>query len=288
MNDHYNTLNVAESATEDDIKKAYRHLAKLHHPDRNKGDSASEEKFKLINEAYSILSDPAKRAEYDHIRKFGQDPRQGFHFNFNNDPNFGQFDDIIKQFFNQQGFNSPFGNQRPRNRDLQFNVEITLNEAFTGKDLPLSFDMSGNTTNIVVKIPSGVDNGTRMRFQGHGDRSLPNAPPGNLFVIINILKHPIFNRDGPHLLTELKIDAIDAILGCSQAIECIDGSKIMLTIHPGTQHGFTMRVAGKGMPAHHNSTQRGDLMVTILLVVPQNLSKQHIDLLKQIESERKV
>ena len=294
MNNHYQTLNVAETASDEEIKKAYRDLAKKHHPDRHKGDKDAEERFKVIGEAYSVLSDPNKRAEYDHIRKFGGNPfgrgsQQGFHFNFNNNPNFNQFDDIIKEFFNQQGFGGgPFANQQPRkNRDLQFGIDVTLNEAFTGKDLPLSFDIGVDNPNIVVKIPAGVTSGTRMRFQGYGDKTIPGIPPGDLYVIINVINHPKFNRDGPHLLMELQIDALDAITGCSQQIDCIDGSQILLNIRPGTQHGFTMRVQGKGMPAHHNAIQRGDLMVTVLISIPQNLNESHLNALKQIASERK-
>jgi len=298
MTDHYSTLGVAESATDDEIKKAFRSLAMQHHPDRNPGDKAAEDKFKAINEAYATLSDPNKRAEYDNIRKFGgrshgfntgPHGHHEFRFDFGGDPGFGNVDDIIRQFFNQHGFGgNPFGSQQPRrNRDLQFSVEIPLEDAFSGKDLPLSFDIAGNPTNIVVRIPSGVISGTRMRFQGYGDKSIPNIPPGDLFVIVNVLNHPVFNRDGPHLLSEMKIDALDAIIGCSCAINCIDGSQIMLTIPPGTQNGATMRVSSKGMPSHHNSPNRGDLMVTILITIPKNLSDSHLNALKQIVNERK-
>lgn len=297
MKDLYATLGVAATATDDEIKKAYRKLAMEHHPDRNLGDKSAEDRFKTINEAYSTLGDPSKRAGYDNQRRHGGGQngfRQGqgrneFHFDFGGDPGMAQFDDIIRQFFNQQGFGGPFDNHHGvrRNRDLQLGIDITLEDAFAGKDMPVGFEVGGNQTNIVVRIPSGVDSGTRMRFQGHGDRSMANLPPGDLYATVNVIQHPIFRRDGPHLHCELKVDAIDAMLGCNQDISCIDGTRISMAVPPGTQHGTVMRMAGKGMPAHHNATQRGELYASISITIPRDLTDEQKLTLAQMASERR-
>ena len=295
MTDLYAILGVAESATDDEIKKAYRGLAMQCHPDKNPGDKAAEEKFKTINDAYSTLGDPRKRSEYDQMRRYGGGQSRGgagggnpygFHFNFSGPE---AFDDIIRQFFDQNGFpgGQPFGQQQVRrNRDLQFGVDITLEEAFTGKDMPIGFESNGSKTNILVRIPQGIDTGTRMRFHGHGDKSVTNAPPGDLYVLINVINHPVFRRDGPHLHAELRIDAINAMVGCEKSFTCIDGEVVVITVKPGIQHGNVMRLAGKGMPSHQNSTQRGDLMLNVVVTVPTDLTAEHIDLLGNMARER--
>lgn len=291
MQDYYSTLGVAETATDDEIKSAFRKLAMQHHPDKNPGDAGAEELFKKINEAYSTLSDGQKRAEYDNVRKYGQGSpfdgggAQHFHFNFDH---MGHVDDIIQQFFAQNGFGHPFAHQQQRkNRDLQFSVEISLEEAFRGKDLPISFKANGQDVNVVVRIPPGIDHGTRMRFQGYGDKSIPNFPPGDLYVTINIFNHAVFRREGPHLHCNLNLDVLEAVVGTTHEINCIDNSKISVNIPAGAQHGMAMRVREKGMPVRQNPTQRGDLIVTVHLTVPRNLSADQMNILKTLVDSRR-
>lgn len=294
MQDHYTTLGLAESATADEVKKAYRKMAMQYHPDKNPGDASAEERFKNINEAYAVLSDPNKRSEYDQMRRFGGGHPGGFgsqefHFSFGEDPAFGNINDMINRFFRQNGFGGdPFGQQHQprRNRDLQMSVEITLEEAFSGKDLPIGFKANGHEVNIVVRIPAGVDHGTRMRFNGHGDRSQQGIPPGDLYVTINVYPHRIYRREGPHLHMDLRVDAIEAMVGCVTEITCIDGNKISLTIPSGTQHGTIMRIRERGMPMRGN-TQRGDLMICVLIDIPKTLQPEHIILLQNIAAERR-
>jgi curved DNA-binding protein len=298
MQDYYTTLGVSDSATEDEIKKAFRGLAMQHHPDKNPGNAEAEAKFKTINEAYATLSDPNKRAEYDNMKRYGGGPQMNrgggpsgfnheFHFNFGGP---GGIDDIINQFFHQNGFGGgfPFGQQQQRrNRDFQFNMDITLEEAFSGKDMPINFNANGQDTNIVVRIPAGIDTGSRLRFQGHGDRSMQGIPPGDLFVNVNIVAHPTFRRDGPHLHAQISVDALDAIVGCDVDIPCIDGSTVRVHVTPGTQHGSTLRVAGKGMPKQQNSRERGDVLISVHISTPQGLSSDQLSTLRTIVAEIK-
>jgi curved DNA-binding protein len=291
MEDYYKILELSESANPDEIKSAYRRLAKVHHPDLNKGNPAAEAKFKQINEANDTLSDVGKRAQYDQQRRGGGNhnqyfgggnPGADFHFNFGG----GQhFDDIINQFFGQ-GFGRPQYQQPQRNRDYQFNLNLTLEEAYTGKSMPIGFEVNGQHTNISVSIPAGVQHGTKLRFQGHGDRSIPNQPPGDLYVTIIINDHPVFHRDGPHLQSEVSVDAIAAMLGVDQGIASIDGTKLNIKVPAGTQAGAVLRLQGHGMPMHNNARQRGDLYIRINIVVPTDLSQQHIDLLKDLQTQR--
>lgn len=290
MEDHYSTLGVSDNASEDEIKKSFRKLAMQYHPDKNPGNTEAEERFKKINDAYSVLGDKNKKAEYDHMRQHGggrQWDNNGFHFDFNTN-GFTNIDDMIRQFFNQNGFNhDPFGfNSQRRNRDLQMNVELSLEDAFTGKDMPIRFNANNHEVNVVVKIPRGVENGVRMRFQGYGDRSVQGIPPGDLYVTVIIQPHPVFHRDGPHLHTEVKVDAFEAMVGTSKEIKCIDGGIISLNVPAGTQPGTVLRVKERGMPLRQNQANRGDLMATITVSVPRDLSDAHQSEVRRILSER--
>jgi curved DNA-binding protein len=295
MEDFYKLLGLNEGASQDDVKAAYRKMAKQHHPDLNKDNAGSEALFKQINEANDTLSDPQKRAHYDQQRRFGQGSPGGnpFHQNFGGgfpggdfSFSFGggnQFDDIINQFFGQ-GFGR--GPQVPRNRDFQFNLNLTLEEAFVGKTMPVAFDANGQHTNITVNIPAGIEHGTKLRFQGHGDRSVANQPPGDLYVTVIISDHPRFQRQGPHLHSNLRVDAIAAMLGIQQDFKSIDGSTLSINIPNGTQAGATLRLQHHGMPVHNNARQRGDLYIHIEIDVPMNLTAQQQDLLRQLQSLR--
>jgi curved DNA-binding protein len=289
MDDHYKTLGISENATQEEIKAAYRNLAKQHHPDLNRDNPRSEALFKKINEANDVLGDERKRAEYDQQRRFGANPRSHGHggpfggFSFNFGAGGDAFDDIINQFFNQ-GFGRQ--SQPQRNKDFQFTINISLEEAFVGKTMPVGFDANGVSRNVSVSIPAGVQHGTRLRFQGHGDRSINGLPPGDLYVMVSINDHPLYRRDGPHLHASAKIDALNAMVGTSVAMRTIDGQDINVSIAPGTQHGTVLRVAGKGMPSHHSSRQRGDMFVTVHVEVPRNLDEDDLRKLNEIVSKR--
>jgi len=285
MTDHYSTLGLSDSASQDEIKTAYRNLAKKWHPDLNKDNPDAEAKFKQINEANDILSDPQKRAQYDQQRKFGNmnggSPfgPGGFTFDFGHG---NPFDDMINQFFGQA-----FRQQHPvKNKDYQFTLNITLEEAFAGKSLPINFEVNGQSRNIVVNIPAGVQHGTRLRYQGYGDKSINNLPPGDLFVTVSINDHPVFRRDGPHLHMALKLDALSAIVGTKRELTAIDGTHLSINIPAGTQTGAILRVAGNGMPVHNNARQRGDLFITVNISIPKDLNVEQFEQIKTIAQQR--
>lgn len=284
MENYYDTLGVAENASQDEIKSAYRKLAMQFHPDKNQGKPEAESQFKKINEAYGTLGDAQTRSQYDHQRKFpghqGSGPFQngGFDFSFNFG---GDINDIVNQFFNHG-----FAQRQARNRDYTFNLHISLEDVFTGKSTPVQFDVNGSVYNLTVNIPAGIDNGDTIRYTGHGDRANPNAPPGDLYIQIQILEHPIFRRNGPNLQMELEIDALQAIIGCTQTIQCIDGNTVQLNIPPSTQHGTVLRIRERGLPNRHVGQPRGDCLVGIKLRVPTDLSDVDKNLIQSILNRR--
>lgn len=282
MDNHYSTLGIAETASQEEIKAAYRKLAMQYHPDRNPGNASAEENFKKINSAYAEIGDPDSRARYDQMRRFGgnqgnpwQQANGPFGFNFH----FGGGDDIndiLNQFFSQAGF--PQHHARPRNRDFSLNLQLTLEEAFAGKQTPVQFNVNGQDHNLTVNIPAGIDNGTRIRYQGHGDRSIPGAPPGDLYINVQILEHARFQRSGPHLAVEETINAIDAMLGCEIPFRCIDGEIVNVKIPAGTQPGTVIRLREKGMPTKPGQ-YRGDCQIHVSISIPTNLrdiDKDHL------------
>jgi DnaJ-class molecular chaperone len=284
MTDHYTTLGVSESASQEEIKQAYRKLAMQFHPDRNPGNAEAEAKFKEINAAYSEVGEAEARSRYDQQRR-GPQPGGpggfGFSFGFGG----GGIDDILDQFFAQHGFRP---NRQPqRNRDFTFNLHLSLEEAFTGKQTPVQFSANNQNYNIHVSIPAGVEHGTRIRYQGHGDRSIPNAPPGDLYIHIHILDHQTFKRSGPHLHTDIEVDAFDAVLGCEMEMTCIDGQKISLTIPAGTQPGSTLRLKERGMPLRASGNPRGDCLVSVKIKIPTDLSDEIKRSLREISSARR-
>lgn len=284
MTNHYSTLGVAENASQEDIKKAYRKLAMEFHPDRNPGNAQAEAKFKEINAAYSEIGEPDTRARYDQQRRFGgQENFQAGGFNFNFGFGGADIDDMLNQFFSRHGF----GQARPqRNRDFTFNLHMTLEEAFIGKQTPVQFSANNQNYNINVSIPAGVESGTRIRYQGHGDRSIPNAPPGDLYIQIQIYDHPRFKRNGPHLHTEIVIDSFEAMLGCEKELMCIDGQKVSITIPKGTQYGTTLRLKERGMPMRASGNPRGDCLVAVKVMTPTDLTDELRNVISEILAKR--
>jgi DnaJ-class molecular chaperone len=286
MDNLYTILGVAESASESEIKKAYRTLAKEHHPDKNHGNKEAEEKFKSINEAYATLSDATKRAEYDNIRKYGSAQHNPFRQGGFNANGFDNIDDIIKNFFNQNGFGGrPFTQQR-RNSDLELSLEISMEEAFTGKDVPINFTVNNVARNLTVKIPPGVANGARMRFNGQGDHTNNTLPPGDLYIQVHISDSTVYSRRGNNLYKTIVVDAIDAIVGSTYELSCIDKSTINLSIPAGVQHGNILKVAGKGMPTTPDAKHFGDMLVIIEISIPKTLTTAHAAAIKSIQAER--
>lgn len=276
MTDYYQTLGVDRSASQDDIKRAYRGLASKHHPDKG-GDTV---KFQEIQAAYATLSDPQKKEEYDN-------PRPQFHSGGGGGMPQG-FEDIFSQMFGGGGspFGDVFGGRRPqpvRNRNLNLQTQITLEEAFHGKELIATIQLpSGRDQVLEVKIPPGVSDGITLRLAGMGDDSVGNTPRGDIHLSIHVMPHRVYQRQGDDLVKSLSVSCLDAIIGKSVQFDTIDGKTLEVMINPGTQHGQTLAVQGYGMPNMSNAYMKGRLLLNINITVPTNLTESQKELIKQI------
>ncbi len=272
MADYYEILGVARTATQEEIKKAYRKLASQHHPDKG-GDT---KKFQEIQTAYDILSNPDKRAQYDNpqpqFREYGGMPPG--------------FEDIINQMFGGgSGFGDFFGRrpQAVRNRTLNLQTQITLEEAYNGKELVANVRLpSGRDQTLEVKIPPGIRNGVTLRLAGMGDDSISNVPRGDIHLTVNVLPHRTFKREEDDLVMDLNINCFDAILGKKIEFNTIDGKTLETTIPAGIQPGQTLNVQGYGMPNMTNPLMKGRLLVNINITIPTTLTDDQKEALKKI------
>lgn len=353
--DYYDVLGVSKTATADEIKKAYRKLARQYHPDVNKDNPEAAEKFKEVSEAYSVLSDEQKRAQYD---QFGhaafENGGAGGAGGFGGFEGFGGFggggmEDIFDMFFGGQGRGSRGSNAGPqRGADLRFDLEITFEEAAFGLEREISLyrdkqcphchgngaepgskvetcpechgsgeirftqnTMFGQMTNVrpcpkchgegkiisepckecrgqgtvkknkklKVKIPAGVDNGSRLRVAGEGEAGVKGGPSGDLYVYLYVKPHKFFERDGTTVYCEVPINIVQATLGDEIKVPTLDG-QVVMKVPEGTQPGKVLRLKGKGIPSLRNST-RGDQLVRIKVVVPQKLNEKQKDALRK-------
>lgn len=292
--DYYEVLGVSKNASDDEIKKAYRKLAIKYHPDRNPGDKEAEAKFKEINEAHEVLSDKQKRARYDQFGHAGVggasgDPfangnpfsnggfnynGQTFNFEFGNG---GVFDDILGNLF---GFGGP---RRPRRgADYQVAVTITFEEAIFGT----TKTVDNNGKALKVKIPAGIDDGMSVRIRGKGGPAPEGSTePGDLYVRVRVKPHKSLMREGIIILSEQKIDMVDAALGCEVEVLTVDGP-ITMKVPAGTQSGTPFKLSGHGVPFRADG-DRGPHIVTILVETPKNLSRKQKELLEEFRSAKK-
>jgi molecular chaperone DnaJ len=343
--DYYEVLGVSKTATEVEIKSAYRKQALKYHPDRNPGDSEAEEKFKESAEAYSILQDAEKRRRYDaygHAGVTGAGGAAGF------DPSaFADFGDILGDFF---GFGDVFGRRRGgprRGADLRYNLDLSFEEAAFGTETHIRIPRSENCATcggngsapgtqpetctacngagqvsfqqgffsvartcsrcrgtgkvvthpckdcdgegqiarerkIQIKIPGGVDTGSQLRVTGEGEAGNGGGPPGDLYVVVRAQEHPFFRRDGASLYCEIPIAFTQAALGTTLEVPTPEGGKAKVTIPEGTQSGASFRVRGHGV-AHLGSRGRGDLHVSVRVIVPGKLTGEQRKLLEQLQ-----
>ena len=338
--DYYEILGINRTATEAEIKRAYRTLAVKHHPDKNPGDAHAEEKFKECAEAYAVLSDPQKRAQYD---RFGHSGMGGGGF----DPGFSNIEDIFDLF----GFGDMFGSRGrtrstvQRGSDLRYDLEITLEEAASGKDEKLriprlekcdecdgrgaekgtspetcvSCGGAGQTRyqqgffsvmrtcpncqgkgqiirnpckkcqgagrvekekSLEIKIPAGVETGSRLRVTGEGEAGVNGGPAGDLFVVIHVKEHDVFERQGANLYSAVPVSFAQAALGAEVKVKTLDGEED-LKVPAGTQTGTVFRLKSQGMPVL-GGRGRGDLFVAVTLITPKTLTKEQRKLLEQL------
>jgi molecular chaperone DnaJ len=278
--DFYKVLGVDKKATADEIKKKYRSLARDLHPDKNQGDSALEEKFKAVSEAYDILSDPKKRAEYDEARSLFE--RGGFRAptgggNYQG----GDFSDIFGGGNPQDIFANLFGGagmrRGPRKgQDLQTESTITFKESIFGTTLDLKLSADGKAQNISARVPAGVNDGAKIRVKGKGAPG--EAGPGDLFILLTVKPHPIFSRKGENLLLTLPVTFAEATLGADIKVPTLSGEDVTVRLAAGTPTGRVLRVKGRGITKGHTV---GDLLVTIEVQVPRRVEGEALDMLKK-------
>ncbi|MCL4505159.1 MAG: J domain-containing protein [Chloroflexi bacterium] len=283
--DYYKILGVDRNADADAIKKAFRKLARQYHPDVNKGDKNSENRFKEINEANDVLSDPEKRKLYDQLganyqqyRQSGGDPRsydwsqwaQQGGGGFRGRPGTTSteevdFSDLIDSLFGER-----FGGRQTarRPRDLQQPVEISLAEAFRGATRVLSKDGQ----DIEVTIPAGVKTGSKVRVKGQGARN-SRGQAGDLYLVIEVARDDTYERQDDDLTRDVRVDAFTAMLGGEVTVQTLSGS-VVVTVPPGTSSGKKIRLRGKGMPKLNAKGEQGDLYLRIVVTVPRELNPE--------------
>ena len=291
--DYYKILDLKKDATTEDIKKAYRKLARKHHPDLNPNNEEANKKFQQINEANEVLSDPEKRKKYD---KYGKDwqhadqldaqqqqqrqyQSQGGGYGGNSySGGFGgeDFSDFFSSMFGGGGGrssrNSPFKGQ-DYNADLQLN----LLDAYTTHKQTLTV----NGKQVRITIPAGVENGQKIKLPGYGAPGVNNGPPGDLYIKFNITDHPKFKRKGNDIYLQEEIDLYTAILGGEKIVETLNG-KVKLKVPEGTQPDATLRLKGKGFPLYKKENQFGDLYIKWQVKLPTNLNIEQKELFEKL------
>ena len=285
--DFYKVLGVSKDVSDAELKKAYRKLARQYHPDSNTGDAAAEARFKEISEAYSVLSDPTERAEYDQLRAMGSGARftaggtpGGFEDVFGGmfgaghaggrRGQAGGFEDVFGSMFGgpfgQGGASTGFSRGPQKGRDQTAQVTLDFLTAIHGDTVQL--ERQGGRP-LTVKIPPGVADGQKIRLRGKGEPSLTGGDPGDLVLTVTVRKHPVFTRDGLDLRLDVPVTFHEAALGATIEVPTLGGETVRLRVAPGTPSGRVLRVKGRGVATPKGT---GDLLATVQVAVPSNLS----------------
>ena len=304
--DYYATLGVGKTATDKEIKQAFRKLARKHHPDVNPGDKAAESKFKEINEAYEVLGDPPKRKKYDELganwRAYEQAERTGgpnpFAGQWNVNVGGGQggfrtmtqeemeemfgdqnpFSDFFTTFFGGGfggGTSARGGRTRSRKgRDVEHEIELSLDDAYHGATRRLSLKHDGHTRTVDVRIPAGVGDGSRVRISGEGEPGIGGAASGDLYLRIRLSTHPLFERKGRDLYVKVPLPVTTAVLGGEVEVPTIAGKSVRLRIPAVTQNGQVFRLKGYGMPAVNKNDDKGDAYARVEVQLPTQLTPE--------------
>jgi DnaJ-class molecular chaperone len=281
MKDYYQILGVSRGASEQEIKQAYRKLARKYHPDINPGDKQAEARFKEINEAYEVLSDKEKREKYD---RFGSDWKRYEQAGPGADFGGADFSDIFETLFGSGARGRAGGgfNVRMNGQDVDQPVEISLEEAFSGTQRALQFsNPNGTPRTITVKIPAGADTGTRVRVPGEGAPGLNGGSRGDLYLVVRVTPHPRFERKGDDLHIRVDAPLYTLLLGGQVQVPTPGGKTINLTVPEQTQNGRTFRLSGQGMPALR-SERRGDLYAIVQAQLPTALSPRERELFEEL------
>ncbi len=353
--DYYEVLGLNKGASDDDIKKAFKKMAKKYHPDLNPGDKEAEAKFKEINEAYGVLSDAEKKSRYDQFGHAGVDPSYaggGGYGDFGGFGGFGGFGDIFETFFGggMGGSANSRANAPVQGEDIQLRITVTFEESAFGCEKEVSYkrmsvcssckgsgakngtefetcatcggrgvvssvqrtilgnvqsqrtcsacggsgkhiktpcpDCHGGiiteTKKSKVKVPAGIDNGQMLTLRGQGHAGRNGGPAGDVYIVVNVLPHSIFERRGNDIYCEVPISFTDAALGCEMTVPTLEG-KVKYTVPEGTQTDSTFRFKGKGITRLGTKT-RGDMYVTVTVEIPRKLSPKQKDLLKKFDA----
>ena len=295
--DYYKMLGVKKTASENEIKKAYRKLAMKYHPDHSKGDKSAEETFKKISEAYAVLSDKEKRKQYD---TFGS---AGFQQRYSQEDIFkgSDFESILSELFGGSGRfggggkgmrfsfdgGGPFGSYQrkqqahPKGSDLEYELPLTLEEVAAGTQKIVSFQHKGRSEKITVKIPKGMISGKKLRIAGKGEPSPYGGPAGDLYIKSKVLNNPVYDVQAQDLYINRDINLSEAILGTNISVPTLSGKELKLKIPAGTKHKTKMRLSGHGLPHMHGKGQ-GDLYVHIHVNMPKRLTKKQKGLIEQL------
>lgn len=286
--DYYTILGVDRNASTDDIKKAYRKLARKYHPDLNPDDEAAKIKFQQINEAQEVLIDPEKRKKYD---KYGEHWKHGEQYEqaqsqhtgrqqqeeyaYTGSFDDGRFSDFFESLF---GYASGGGARaRFRGQDIQAELSLPLREAY--KTHQQTFTINGK--NVRITVPAGVYDGMKIKLKGYGGEGMNGGPAGDLYITFRISEDAQFKRKGDDLYTTIELDLYTAVLGEEITVDTFDG-KVKIKVKPETQNGAMIRLKGKGFPVHKKDGIYGDLYITFSIKIPTNLSEQQKELFRQL------
>lgn len=301
--DYYKILGLDKNATNDDIKKAYRKLARTHHPDLNPNNPEAVKRFQQINEANEVLSDPDKRKKYDqygkdwkHADQFGEAKKQQQSQSqgrsqrnpFEQDGNFtysneGEFSDFFSQMFGGAGGGRSYGSQ-VKYKGQDYRAEVNLNLTDILQTHQQTFTVNGK--NIRITVPAGIEDGQEIKIKGYGSDGANGGPKGDLYITFHINNNTAYKRSGNDLRIDIPLDLYTAILGGEKYVETL-ASKVKLNIKPETQNGITVRLKEKGMPVYKSDNQHGDLYITWQIELPKNLNDREKQLFQQLADASK-
>jgi len=290
--DYYKILGLNKNATETDIKKAYRKLARKFHPDLNPNDKEAEKRFKEINEANEVLSNPENRKKYDeygkdwkHAEEYEKARQQDHYQRSTNDPFGGyseeDFSDFFSSMFGGRSFQGRGRQVKFKGQDFNAELSLDLKDVYETHKRTLTI----NNKNIRITIPAGIENGQVIKIKGHGGPGINGGPKGDLYIKFSIINNTKFNRDGDDLHSTLDLDLYKSILGGEIMVDTFDG-KVKLNIKPETQNGTKVKLKGKGFPKYKKEGQFGDLYVTYKLKTPTHLSSKEKELFQELAKLR--